>query len=296
MSAYSHAELPFEQMVELAVHDRHAGLHPLHQMMFVLLEEGVPALQFDQSTGRPVFVETDTSKCDLTLSVLRTEGEWICQWEYDSDLFLPETITRMSGHWSQMLSSVIENPEQSIGHLELMSAAERHQVLVEWNNTAREYPRDKCVHELFEEQVTRTPDAVAVVFEDQSLTYAELNARANQLAHHLQSLGVGPEVLVGLFFERSLEMVIAIWATVKVGGAYVPIDPGYPSERIAAILIAGTVIRTRARTNSFLTHAADDATVATTGNLPPRFCASKISCPRTCQLPTPTPATYDSTA
>ncbi len=236
MSAYSHAELPFEQMVELAVHDRHAGQHPLHQVMFVLLEDGVPTLQFDQSTGQPVFVETDTSKCDLTLSVLRTEGEWTCQWEYDSDLYLPETITRMSGHWSQMLSSVIEDPEQSIGRLELMSAAERHQILFEWNNTARDYPRDKCVHELFEEQVTHTPDAVAVVFEDQSLTYTELNARANQLAHHLQSLGVGPEVLVGLCVERSLEMIVGVVGILKAGGAYVPLDPDYPIERLKFIV------------------------------------------------------------
>jgi len=117
-----------------------------------------------------------------------------------------------------------------------LSATERHKILVEWNNTQTDYPKDKCIHQLFEEQVERTPNAIAVVFEDQQLTYHELNCRANQLAHHLQSLGVKPEVLVGICVERSLEMVIGLLGILKAGGAYVPLDPSYPKERLAFML------------------------------------------------------------
>ena len=117
-----------------------------------------------------------------------------------------------------------------------MSEAERRQLLVEWNDTARDYPRDRCVHQLFEEQAARTPDAVAVVFEDRQLTYRELNAQANQLARHLRTLGVGPEMPVGMCVERSLEMVVGMLGILKAGGAYVPLDPAYPRERLALML------------------------------------------------------------
>ncbi|MBD1887684.1 AMP-binding protein [Microcoleus vaginatus] len=125
------------------------------------------------------------------------------------------------------------NPEQQLRSEENLTDAERHKLLVEWNNTTREYPHDRCIHQLFEEQVKRTPDAVAVVLEEQQLTYLELNARANQLAHYLQGLGVGPEVLVGICVERSIEMIVGVLGVLKAGGAYVPIDRSYPSKRIA---------------------------------------------------------------
>ena len=118
----------------------------------------------------------------------------------------------------------------------MLSEAEKHQVLVEWNETKRDYPKDKCIHQLFEEQVKRTPEAVAVVFEDQQLTYRELNSQANQLAHYLKKLGVGPETLVGICVERSLEMIVGLLGILKAGGAYVPLDPGYPKERLAFML------------------------------------------------------------
>src|SRR5204862_7424465 len=209
---------------------------PLFQVMFVLLEEGLPAFQLDQAEVRPLPVETRTSKNDLTLFVEAMDETWNCRFEYATDLFTAETTARMGCHLTELLRSITEDPEKSISELNLMPAAERQQILVEWNRTEREYPRDRCVHQLFEEQVERTPEAVAVVFEDQRLTYRELNVRANQLGHHLRSLGVGPEVLVGICVERSLELLVGILGILKAGGAYVPLDPTYPAERTRFVL------------------------------------------------------------
>jgi non-ribosomal peptide synthetase component F len=128
------------------------------------------------------------------------------------------------------------NPEQPFRSEESLTDTERHKLLVEWNNTTREYLQDKCIHQLFEEQVERTPDAVALVFEGKQLTYRELNARANQLAHYLQGLGVGPEVLVGICVERSIEMIVGLLSVLKAGGAYIPLDPAYPLERLGFML------------------------------------------------------------
>lgn len=154
----------------------------------------------------------------------------------DCDRFDNDTITRMLGHLQTLLESMSTNPQQRLGELSLLTEHERHQLLVEWNQTQVEYSQDQCIHELFEAQVERTPDAIAVVFEDQQLSYYELNARANQLAHYLQTLGVKPEVLVGICLDRSIEMIIGLLAILKAGGAYVPIDPNYPQPRLALLL------------------------------------------------------------
>ncbi len=151
-------------------------------------------------------------------------------------MFDAVTIARMAGHWQTLLEGIVADPKQRLSDLPLLTEADRQQLLVEWNDTRRAYPRDQCIHELFEGQVERTPDAVAVVFENSQLTYRELNQRANQLARHLQALGVGPEVLVGICMERSLEMMIALLGTLKAGGAYVPLDPTYPRDRLAFML------------------------------------------------------------
>ena len=142
----------------------------------------------------------------------------------------------MVGHFNTLLEAAAANPDQRLSDLPLLTDAERQQLLVEWNQTAVAYPKDRCVHELFEEQVERTPDAMAVAFEDERLTYRQLNERANQLAHHLQELGVGPDTLVALCVERSLEMVVGLLGILKAGGAYVPLDPSYPSDRLAFML------------------------------------------------------------
>jgi len=236
MGAISHADLPFEQMVEMVVKERKMGQQPLYQVMFVLLEEGLPALHLDQTQCQRVQMRTGTSKNDLMLSIEAREEAWECRIAYATDLFTAERVARMAGHLTELLASITEDAAQPISRLRLLSAGERQQLLEEWNDTKTEHPGDKCIHQLFEEQVERTPVAVAVMFERQTMTYSELNARANQLAHHLRLLGVGPDVLVGLCVERSLEMVVALLAILKAGGAYVPIDPQYPNERITFML------------------------------------------------------------
>ncbi|MEH2224836.1 amino acid adenylation domain-containing protein [Nostoc sp.] len=163
------------------------------------------------------------------------EPELLLEIEYARYRFNDTIITRMLGHIKTLLESMVANPEQRLSDLLLLTAAERHQLLV-WNNTQTDYPRDRCIHQLFEAQVERTPDAIAVVFEDRRLTYRELNCRANQLAHYLQALRVVPEVLVGICMERSIEMVVGLLGILKAGGAYVPLDPSYPSERLAFML------------------------------------------------------------
>src|SRR5262249_38093703 len=148
--------------------------------------------------------------------------------EYSRDLYEGETIRRMARHYEKVVEEVVRDAEQRIREIELMSVTEREQIVVKWNETAVEYPRDRLIHELFEEQVEQRPETVAVVFEGQKLSYRELDRRANQLAHHLRRLGVGPDARVAICMERGLEMVVALLATLKAGGAYVPIDPAYP--------------------------------------------------------------------
>jgi amino acid adenylation domain-containing protein len=165
-----------------------------------------------------------------------SEAELLLRMLYDRRRFDDATIERMLGHLKTLLEGMAENLDRPLADLPILTAAERHQLLVEWNDTATDYPKDKCLHELFETQVERTPEAVALVFESEQLTYGDLNRRANQLAHYLQRLGVGPEVLVGVYMERSLEMVIALYGILKAGGAYVPLDPEYPPDRVAFML------------------------------------------------------------
>jgi len=157
-------------------------------------------------------------------------------WEYNTDLFNSETIERMTGHFLTLLEGIIANPREQVSQLPLLTKVEQQQLLIDGHNTEVDYPVDKCIHQLFEEQVERTPNAVAVVFEGQQLTYSELNYRANQLAHYLQSLGVKPDELVGICVERSLEMIVGLLGILKAGGAYVPLDPDYPQERLSFML------------------------------------------------------------
>ncbi|RAM49068.1 MAG: non-ribosomal peptide synthetase [Hapalosiphonaceae cyanobacterium JJU2] len=176
-------------------------------------------------------------KTNYPLTIIAVPGDQLSvKINYDPGRFAKDFIEQMLVHLQTIFSAVVENPQQKVGEIPLLSEAERHQLLVEWNDTEQDYPKDKCIHQLFEEQVERTPYAIAVVFEDQELTYRQLNERANQLAHYLQTLGVGPEVLVGICVERSLEMVIGILGILKAGGAYVPLDPGYPQERLSYML------------------------------------------------------------
>jgi amino acid adenylation domain-containing protein len=179
--------------------------------------------------------DTPVAAVDLSLELIPRPGAVDCVLTYNGALFESETIHRMLGHYQVLLDAAIENPDRCISELPILTEGERRQILIEWNDTKREIPR-VCAHQLFEEQVEQTPDAFALVYENRHLTYSELNERANQLAHKLQSLGVGPDAMVGICLERSLEMVVGILAILKAGGAYVPLDPTYPKQRLAVML------------------------------------------------------------
>jgi amino acid adenylation domain-containing protein/non-ribosomal peptide synthase protein (TIGR01720 family) len=259
LDACTHEDLPFEQLVEALQLDRnHNHNHnPLFQVAFVL-EPPVPFLDCDWTVSQ-LDIQTDTAKFDLTLELDERPEGIIGRFEYNTDLFDAATIVRMIGHFQTLLEGIVTNPDQQISGLPLLTEPERRQLLVEWNDTQTQYPQDKCIHQLFEEQVERSPDAVAVVFEDQQLTYQELNARANQLAHYLKTLGVKPEVLVGICVERSLDTIVGILGILKAGGAYVPLDPAYPQERLAFMLedSAVSVLLTQSYLNEQLpTHLA----------------------------------------
>ena len=236
LDAYSHQDLPFEKLVEELQPERTLSHAPIFQVMFVFQNTPQETIKLADLTIEPINLKTQTAKFDLTLSLTETPAGLIGEWEYSTDLFDDATITRMNGHFQVLLAAIVANPDLEIGRLSILTEAEKHQLLVEWNDTKVEYPQDKCIHELFEEQVARTPENIAVVFEGEELTYRELNHRANQLAHYLQSLGVQSEVLVGICVERSLEMIVGLLGILKAGGAYVPLDPSHTQERLAFML------------------------------------------------------------
>ena len=244
LGAYAHQDLPFEKLVEEIQQQRDPSRPPLFQAVFVLQnadqkKDGSKRKRGDRVAGlrmNALRTETAMAKYELTMSLEREGQGLLGTVEYNTDLFASATIERMIEHWQNILTAVLENPDQQINRIGLLSVEERQQLLVEWNETTTEYPRESCIHELFEAQVERTPEAVAVVFGNQRLTYAELNERANQLAHHLRSLGVAAETLVGLCVERSLEMVVGLLGILKAGGAYVSLDPEYPAERLNFML------------------------------------------------------------
>jgi amino acid adenylation domain-containing protein len=236
LEAYDHQDLPFEKLVEALQPVRDLSHNPLIQVI-VALEPPPPRVEeLPGLTVHPVTIDPGTAKFDLTLFVQDTAQGLLATVEYNTDLFDHTTITRMLGHFHTLLKGIIADSEQRLADLPLLTAAERQQLLTAWNATSADYPQDACIHALFEAQVERTPDAVAAVFDGQQLTYSALNQRANQLAHHLRALGVGPEVCVGLCVERSLEMVVGILGILKAGGAYVPLDPDFPAERLAAMM------------------------------------------------------------
>jgi amino acid adenylation domain-containing protein len=236
LGAYAHQDLPFEKLVEELATERNLSYTPLFQVMFVMQDNvSMSALELSGLTWNALEIDNDTTKFDLTLGVTEVGGRLVGTLEYSTDLFEADTITRMTEHLQTLLKAMVANPDQPLSTLPLLTSAEQQQ-LWDWNQTQADYPVDVCLHKQFEAQVEQTPDAVAVVFENQQLTYRELNQRANQLAHYLQQLGVKPEVLVGLCVDRSLEMIIGILGILKAGGAYLPLDPAYPQERLAFML------------------------------------------------------------
>ncbi|HEY9856592.1 MAG TPA: amino acid adenylation domain-containing protein, partial [Stenomitos sp.] len=236
LGAYAHQDVPFEKLVEALQPERNLSHTPIFQVMFVLQNNPRGTLQLPGVSLEMLASDSQTSKFDLTLSLSESPDALAGSIEYATDLFDASTIERMVGHFQNLLESILANPDQKVGGFEILGDSERHRLLVEWNDRATDYPLDKGIHQLFEAQAEKTPDAVAVVFEHQRLTYADLNRKANQLAHYLKKQGVGPEDLVGICVERSLEMVIGLLGILKAGAAYVPLDPNYPKERLAFIM------------------------------------------------------------
>jgi amino acid adenylation domain-containing protein len=237
LSAYTHQDMPFEYLVEQLQPDRDMSRPPLFQVMFALLQNApLEALQLQGITLSPIALNSGTAKFDLLLFMEDTEEGLRAALEYNSDLFEAETINRLLANFETLLEDISAGGERRLSELSVMTANERRQVVVEWNETATDYPQHLAVHQLFEAQVERSPQSVAALFEEQQLSYEQLNARANQLAHHLRSLGVGPEMLVGICLERSMEVPVSVLAVLKAGGAYVPLDPAYPKERLAYML------------------------------------------------------------
>ncbi|ASS74119.1 hypothetical protein CIG75_03350 [Tumebacillus algifaecis] len=236
LGAYANQDVPFEKIVEELETDRDLSRSPVFQVVFGLQNFEQSKIELAGLTFEPVADTGTTSKFDLSLLMSEHEDQSIGgTFEYNSDLFEASTIERMLHQFVQLTAALVENPAQRVGELSLLTTAEREQLVVEWNRTASAYP-GASLQELFEAQAAAIPDAVAVVSGNDSLTYRQLNERANQIAHHLKALGVGPDALVGLCIERSLEMVTALLAIIKAGGGYVPIDSDYPQERIAFML------------------------------------------------------------
>ncbi|MGA9545929.1 MAG: amino acid adenylation domain-containing protein [Candidatus Sulfotelmatobacter sp.] len=232
--------MPFDGLVGELQLGRDLSRNPLFQVLVSL----TPAMSAARGGWEIVNLDVDggAAKVDLQLQLYDRADGIFARFTYNPDIFDAATISRMAGHFQILLEGVVANPDQRLSKLPLLTQAETHQLLAEWNETRTSYPEDWPLHHLFESQVERTPEATAVVFGNERLTYRELNRRANQLAHHLVSLGVGPDVLVGILVERSLEMVVGLLGILKAGGAYVPLDPAYPSERIAFMLEDSEVV------------------------------------------------------
>jgi amino acid adenylation domain-containing protein len=232
LGAYDHQEVPFEKLVEELQPERTLSRTPVFQTMFVLQNTPSPPLHLQGLEVEKKNIDTGSAKFDMTLSVTdkgdRTEGLL----EYDSDLFEPETPARMAQHYCTLLQSVVANPAQEVSALPLLTEDDRRRILVDWNSTDAPYPAANCIHELFEARVRHTPDKIALEFEEQRLSYAGLNERANRLAHALRAAGAEPGMPVGVCLERSHHMIVALLAILKTGAAYVPLDPAYPAERI----------------------------------------------------------------
>jgi amino acid adenylation domain-containing protein len=252
VDARRYSDLSFDQILKILEIDQHPSYYPLFQVMFIWeqhpsvnpdqLDLRIKPVSFNlnsQSSNALDLQHSSTSSLadlDLILKLKQNPMGISGDFEYRSDLFAPATIDRIATHFQTLLESIVANPQQSIRKLPLLTPAERQQLLVDWNDTRAAYPQNQCVHQLFEAQAIKTPAAIAVEFTTDQLTYAELNFRANQLAHHLRSLGVDQDSLVGICVERSVEMIVGLLGILKAGGAYVPIDPNYPEARLSYLL------------------------------------------------------------
>lgn len=236
LEAYAHQDFPFERLIEEVNIERDPGYTPLVQVMCTVSNIPFNSGQMKDVEWEAVLVDRGSAQYDLTLTVIDTRNVQQITINYNTDLFFPETIARLAQHYIQLLNEVAADPDQPLSNLSILTPQEEQHLLVDWNQTEKDYLSGVCLHQLFEAQAARTPNAVAVVFEDSHLTYTDLNRKADRFAHLLQELGVGPDAPVGVFVERSLNMVVGLLGILKAGGAYVPLDPEFPTERIEMIL------------------------------------------------------------
>ncbi|UMM01168.1 pyoverdine non-ribosomal peptide synthetase PvdD [Pseudomonas aeruginosa] len=239
LEAQAHQDLPFEQLVEALQPERSLSHNPLFQVLFNYQSEARgngQAFRFDELQMESVQFDSRTAQFDLTLDLTDEEQRFCAVFDYATDLFDASTVERLAGHWRNLLRGIVANPRQRLGELPLLDAPERRQTLSEWNPAQREYVVQGTLQQRFEEQARQRPQAVALILDEQRLSYGELNARANRLAHCLIARGVGADVPVGLALERSLDMLVGLLAILKAGGAYLPLDPAAPEERLAHIL------------------------------------------------------------
>ncbi|HLG64403.1 MAG TPA: amino acid adenylation domain-containing protein [Ktedonosporobacter sp.] len=279
LTAYAHQDLPFERLVEAVQPERSLSYNPLFQVAFALWISSSAPIPITGIALEPFPIEGGTAKQDMMVDMLQTATGLQMRWEYSVDLFDATTIRRMAAHFQTLLHAIVAHPEQSIMQYPLLPEQEQQVVLHDWNATQTPYAQDHCIHELFEEQVRARPDAVALVFEEQTLSYRALDECANRLAWRLRGLGVGPEVLVGLCMERSPELVVTLLGILKAGGAYVPLDPGYPRERLTfmltdariAILLTQNRLRERLPAEGLSVYGIEDLieTELTDGAVPP---------------------------
>ncbi|MEP7338035.1 MAG: amino acid adenylation domain-containing protein [Acidobacteriota bacterium] len=236
LNAYAHQDLPFEKLVEKLSPERSHSYTPLFQVLFNLQNPPKDPLALPGMAFEFLAPEVTQAKYDLIQTIQETGSGLKINLRYNTDIFNQATIRRMLAHYRNLLEAIVAHPECPIDELPLMSAVEKRQALVDWNNTWRDFPLDKRLNDLFEAQAQRTPAAPALLFEEQVLTYEELNRRANQLAHRLRRMGVGPETPVGIMMERSVELIVALFGVLKAGGACVPLDPTYPRQRLDFML------------------------------------------------------------
>jgi amino acid adenylation domain-containing protein len=236
LAAYSHQDIPFEKLVEELNPQRNLSITPLFQVMFQLQNVPMPPAHISGLTITPIRIDTGFSQVDLSLTLWEEQGIMKGTLEYNTDLFEAPTIKRTIHHFQTLLEGITADVEQDISHLPWLTPGETRQLLVEWNATDCDYPRESCIYRLFESCVEKYPDEEAVIFSEQRITYGRLNRQANRLAHLLQKMNVGPETMVGICMENSLELIIGVIGILKAGGAYIPLDPEYPHERLMTIL------------------------------------------------------------
>src|SRR5262249_45520481 len=236
LGAYVHQDLPFVKLVDELNLERDLSRNPLFQVMLSSQNFPVQSIEVDELALAPYEIKTEIARLDLEMQVTEVGKRLSGILIYNTDLFDGSTISRLLDHFRTLLGSALECPDRQLAELEMLTAAERRQLLIEWNDTATDFPQDQCFHELFEAQAGRTPEAIAVVFAGQHLSYLELDQRASHLAQLLAQRGIGPGALVGLLSERCPELLIAILAVFKTGSAYLPFDPRHPATRLAQLL------------------------------------------------------------